>query len=394
MEDALKDKAVQEIFDVLIIGGGLVGGALAGAVDNRGLRAVLVDPRPLSQTPAAQVYDDRIIALAQGSRLILEQLGVWADIAHTPIHEIHVSDRGGFGFTRLHRRDMQLEALGYVCAARTIAQALQKKLASPRQLRFVRGEALSVNHHSDHAEVQLRDGQILRARLVVAADGTASALAQAAGCAVRYHDYAQTALIATLTPQHPHQFIAYERFTDSGPLALLPMAEQRCSLVWTVATQTAQDLCALPEKPLLQVLQQRFGWRLGRFLEITPPQAYPLRLRYLPQAVLPRLVFIGNAAHTLHPVAGQGLNLGLRDVAALSGLLHAGDDCGAASLLRNYGQARKTDLMVSVRLTDTLIKVFSNNTPSLAFARNAALLGLHVCPPLKSLFLRQTTGLF
>jgi 2-octaprenyl-6-methoxyphenol hydroxylase len=380
-------------FDVLIIGGGLVGSSLACGLERLRLRSALLDPKPAS---ASIAYDDRIIALAYGSRLFLEHIALWGQFPTTAIKHIHVSDRGHFGITRLHHAEMHMPALGYVSAARDIAQALQQQVLS--HVSRINASALRVQAHPEHIHVDLSDGSVLKASLAVVADGGNSGLHQQVGALMREHEYHQTAIIAVVTPQRDHANIAYERFTDSGPLALLPMSQQRCSLVWTVRTETAAQMLTWSDQTFLCALQQRFGWRLGRFIHVGARQAYPLSLRYLPQPVQKRLVFIGNAAHTLHPVAGQGLNLGLRDAAALMAIFaaaptHSTHDYGAAELLHAYWQIRKTDLDLSIRFTDSLVKLFSNDIIGLTQARNAGLLAINACPPLKHLLLRQTTGL-
>jgi 2-octaprenyl-6-methoxyphenol hydroxylase len=372
------------MFDILIIGAGLVGSSLACGL--RGWRVGLIDSKALLDNENS--YDERIIALAFGSRQILNTLGIeLADAC--PIHAIHVSDLGYAGQTRLAAQDIGLPALGYVSPARSIANALRRQvLQSPHDI-IAPAEVTTVEHHGDYVNVGLNNGDTLQTRLLVVADG--GGLAQQLGVKHIDKDYRQTALIARVKVDRPHRHIAYERFTNTGPLALLPLAEREYSLVWTLRSGMETDLQALTDRDFLALLQQRFGWRAGRFSAVSARHAFPLRLRYLAQPVQQQSIFIGNAAHTLHPVAGQGLNLGLRDVTTLIDSLAHVEDPGAA--VARYARQRQRDLDITIRFTDSLIKVFSNQFPPLVAARTVGLFGLNHCQPLKRLLMWQTTGL-
>jgi 2-octaprenyl-6-methoxyphenol hydroxylase len=333
-------------YDILIVGGGMVGASLVRALDGQGLRIAVVEAVQF-ETRTEPGYDDRAIALASGTQRIFSGMQLWDRLEReaTAIHQIHVSDRGNFGFTRMDREEEGLPALGYVVPARVIGRVLGDALRASEAVDFycpARLSNLSIETDSVTAEILQDDvTQLLTARLVVAADGTGSVVRERLGIPVSESDYGQTAVITNITPQLPHNHVAYERFTDTGPLAFLPMSEQRCAVVWTVATAAAEAVMALPDSEFLARLQERFGYRLGRLERVGKRQAYPLRLIKAKEAVRHRLALVGNAAHTLHPIAGQGFNLGVRDVAVLAEVLvdavRAGQDPGVLAVLQRYG---------------------------------------------------------
>jgi len=389
-------------YDLVISGGGLVGGSLACALRDTGLRVAVIE----AVTPRADThpsYDERVIALAWSSRRILTSLGLWPLVAGgaEPIRAVHVSQRGGCGLTRIDHGDEGVEALGYVAPARLLGHALQTALADAPNLRF-RAPARLVDFtvHPDGVELEVtaEEGvEHLRTRLLVAADGGDSLVRQRLDVAVRERDYGQDAVIATVTPDRPQPGVAYERFTDSGPLALLPMTEGRYSVVWTALAEQTEELLGLSDRDFLERLQARFGFRLGRFSRPSARHAYPLRLMLVSDPVAPRLALIGNAAHALHPVAGQGFNLGLRDVAALAEVLAAarasGEDIGAQSVLDAYRDWRSRDQAAVANLTDTLAWLFINPCPPLRAARGLGLLGVGLVPPLRHTLARRFMGL-
>ena len=262
------------------------------------------------------------------------------------------------------------------------------------------GELQALKCNDDTALATIRyDGKLeqLSSRLIIGADGGDSTVRRLCSISARIWDYGQSAIITNITPERPHNHIAYERFTDSGPLALLPMSEQRCSLVWTVRNQDVEGTLALNDADFLQRLERRFGSRLGKLTQCGKRHSYPLRLIRARRHNTPRLALIGNAAHTLHPIAGQGFNLGIRDVAALaqviSDAIQQGRDIGSAAVLDDYEHWRTADQRRVSMMTDTLVRIFSNNFPPLILARNAGLIALDILPPLKHLLTRQAMGL-
>ncbi len=344
-------------YDILIVGGGLVGASLVRALQGRGLRIAVVEAVQF-ETRTEAGYDDRAIALAHGTQRIFSSLGLWNDLADdaTPIHRIHVSDR---------------------CPA-TLAD-------------------LNLGAEAATATLVMDDAtRMLTARLVVAADGAGSAVRDRLGIPVIDRDYGQTAVIANITPQLPHRHVAFERFTDTGPMALLPMSAGRCALVWTVDSRETGEVMGFSDSEFLSRLQERFGYRLGRFERVGRRQAYPLRLIKAKESVRHRLALVGNAAHTLHPIAGQGFNLGVRDIAVLAEVLVdalvGGHDPGELAVLNRYDAWRHADHQRVTAFTDGLARLFTLPLPALGMARAAGMLALDLLPPAKRLLTRLTMG--
>lgn len=388
--------------DILIVGGGLVGASLACALGQAGVQVTLVEAAPFraDQIPG---YDERSIALAHGSKRIFSGLGLWDALADQvcPIHTIHVSDRGRFGFTRLRHDEEGVEALGYVAPARVLGQTLLARLQQLDTVQVLAPAQLdSCEVSAEQVQVSVtRDDQPplpITCRLIVAADGAQSSIREQLGINSSGSDYNQTAVIANVTPELPHKNIAWERFTDTGPMALLPMTEQRCSLVWTVHSDQSDTLMALSDQAFLQRLQERFGYRLGRFEKVGERHAYPLQLLKADESIRPRTALIGNAAHTLHPIAGQGFNLGLRDVAALAEVVmdavRGGQDIGGEPVLQHYQSWRKGDQQRVVLFTDSMVRMFTQTLPPVAWLRDAGMLAMDLCPPAKRWFGRLTMG--
>lgn len=389
-------------YEVAVVGGGLVGASLACALAGRSLRIAVIESVPFAADTQPS-YDDRSVALAPATRRVFDSIGLWPDIAPAaaPIHEIHVSDRGHFGAARMRAGDHGCEALGYVVENRVLGRVFGAALERAGDIELfcpARLEALE----ADDTEARLRlvhDGRerTLSARLVIGADGGNSQVRRLAGIEAHRVDYEQSAVIANVTPALGHRNRAWERFTDSGPLAMLPMADERCSLVWATRSECVDDLLALDDAAFLRALQRRFGNRLGRLMRVGARHAYPLALMRAARCIGTRLALAGNAAHTVHPIAGQGFNLGVRDVAVLAELIHdacaQGGDPGAAKLLRRYEQWRAGDHRRVTGVTDALVRIFSSTFPPLVLARNLGLLAFDLAPPLKKALMRRSMGL-
>ena len=391
---------------VAIASGGLVGTSLALALARTGVAVTLVEAseaRPADETG----FGARPIALSQGSRRILDALGVWEAISETvtPITRIHVSDRGHFGFARLDAEDFCVDALGYVIGAAALGKALELALASVDAVRVLRpalvrdieldGPSCVRVSIADDADDGSRS--TVQASLVVLCDGGRSPLRERLGIRVRERTYGQWAVTARVQTRCAHGGVAYERFTADGPLAVLPMRGQHCGLVWSVDTDTSERLLSLGDDAFLRTLTDQFGMRLGGFVSADSRSAFPLSLVTASQVVGDRLAVIGNAANHLHPVAGQGLNLGLRDAAALAEIASAsireGGDPGDAAVLERYADWRRRDQVLVSRATDALVRLFSNRFAPLVLARDIGLLAFDVLPPVKRWFGSHAMGL-
>ncbi len=394
---------------VAIAGGGLIGMSLALALGHARIRVVLVEAGE-SDARINSGYGSRPIALSQGSRRILDTLGVWDSLSAmvTPIARIHVSDRGHFGFARLRAEDCSVDALGYVIGAFELAQALESALGSLDTVRVLR-PAVVEDVERDH----LPEAQLLIAasgdtpihglparvlsRLMVLCDGGRSPLRAQLGIPVVERDYGQWAVTARVKARCAHGGVAYERFTADGPLALLPMRDNHCGLVWSANAGMSEHLACLDDDAFLSALTEQFGMRLGGFVSSGPRSAFPLRLVTATEVVGDRLAIIGNAANQLHPVAGQGLNLGLRDAAALAEIVSLcvgeGGDPGDPSVLARYAEWRRRDQKLISRATDALVRLFSNRLAPLVAARGLGLLAFDLFPPAKRRFGSHAMGL-
>jgi len=373
-------------YDVLIAGGGPVGAAMALALRG-GCSVALLEARAEGAMPP----DPRPIALSHGSRLILERLGVWEALQPvTPIARIHISQRGGFGQVELDAQEAGLPALGYVVDYSRLAGQLSK--LRPGVCDYFSGASvLTLGTEPDAACVDYQLGTTVSratARLVAVADGGALAGVTQA----RTRDYRQAAVTAQVASARPHQNVAYERFTPEGPLALLPSGE-RLALVWSTTPARAQQLCMIPENEFLQNLQRAFGQRLGAFEASSPRAWFPLTLKVAASLPVPRAVALGNAAQTLHPVAGQGFNLGLRDTWELASAINASarEDIGAPQMLAAYAARRRLDRGGGIWFTDILVRLFSNDIGPLKLARGLGLALLGAVPPAKDVVVRRMT---
>lgn len=382
-----------------IIGGGLVGASLALALQEgarqRGWRIVLIEPFAPGNSYQPS-YDARSSALSYGTRQIYEHLGLWPALSARaePIRQIHVSDRGRFGATRLRAESEGVPALGYVVENAWLGQCLWQALDAEVVEWRCPAEVTALQALGDGYRLTLNDGSQLDCDLAVLADGGRSGLREQLGIAVKTTPYGQSALIANISTAEAHQGQAFERFTDEGPMALLPLSENRSALVWTRQGSDAQRLAALPDREFLAELQQVFGYRLGALTQVGARHLYPLSLVEASEQVRPHLVVLGNAAHSLHPIAGQGYNLSLRDTLALAeALLDSPATPGDFSVLQDYLQRQRLDQQMTVGFSDQVTRLFSTAQPLLVAGRNLGLLGLDLLPPAKHWFARQAMGL-
>jgi 2-octaprenyl-6-methoxyphenol hydroxylase len=375
--------------DLIIAGGGPVGSALALALAGH-VRVALYEAR----TEPGATNDERTLAISYGSRLILERLGVWNALpAPTPITAIHVSQQGGYGRSLLTAEECDVPALGYVLRYAGLQRALADAISQRRDIAVIGGAAVEqIGTEGDHVVAQVRRGDETletRARLLVLADGGIR-LAEQAGATIRTRDYGQVALVANVRASAAHGGLAYERFCQGGPVALLPF-EDRHALIWTATPGEAARLASLPQAAFLAELQAYFGDRAGRFVAVSERSCFPLSLRYALDPVLERVALLGNAAQALHPIAGQGFNLGLRDAWDLADTLRreSRDDPGAPQVLERYRSMRALDRRTGIAFTDSLVRLFSNDVAALRWLRGGGLALLDVLPAARRLFVRR-----
>ncbi len=392
---------MQHDYDLLIVGGGLAGNCLALALKDTGLKIAIVEANTREQlhdSPAG----DRALALAAGTVKMLEALNIWQGItqAATAILNIHISDQGHFGKVRLSAQKAYVEALGYVITARDIEMHVAKLVADTDIELICPARLVGLMAGNDAVNTSLKCGDeplTFSAKLLVGADGGNSSVRKLLDIAQHVTEYGQTALVTTVKSSLPHNNVAFERFTASGPLALLPVDTDHCAVVWTRTTEDADALMSGSETDFLAELQQCFGYKLGELSLAAPRRAFPLSLIRAEKMIANRTVVIGNAVHQLHPVAGQGFNLGLRDVVQLAEMIitqhEAGQDIGAADFLTAYAESRQQDHDRTIGFTDTVVRTFSNDWLALAAARNIGLTLLDHIPAAKTLLTRHAMGL-
>ena len=392
--------AVTKDAELLIAGGGLTGLLLGIACASAGLAVTIVDP----EDPSAmlrQGFDGRSSAIAYGSSQVLKALGLWPEIAAEaqPILEIRIADHESPQILHYDHRDLGNHApLGYIVENRVLRRALIERARSLPSLDFSAPLAVrGVGTLCFGAVAALSDGRRVAARLVAAADGQASPLRRAAGIRTVEWRYRQTGIVTAVRHKRPHHGIAVEHFLPAGPFAILPMTGNRSSIVWTERAELARRLIALPDSAFAAEVAVRFGDFLGPIEPIGPRRAYPLALMLAQRYVAPRLVLVGEAAHLIHPIAGQGLNLGIRDVAALAELVidtrRLGLDIGEERVLRRYEKWRRFDALVLAVVTDGLNRMFSNAIVPLRLVRDFGLAAVDHLPPLKRLLMRDAMGL-
>ncbi len=386
-------------FDIVIAGGAMAGMTLALAINHscQGRLSVAIVEPFATDHKAHPGFDSRSIALSYGTVQRLKSVDLWRDLQPiaTAIKQIHVSDRGHLGMTEIGAAEIGYPALGYVVELADVGRIFAQKIAATSQIQLLCPESVAaVDRQPESVQVTLGSGRILKAKLLVAADGAISTCCEKIGLTLHQHDFEQVAVISNVVTQIPHQGRAYERFTEHGPIALLPMSQGRMSLVWCLSPQQAQDVHSLSDAQFTRALQQGFGWRLGSINQVGERVCYPLVLRYRPQNISHRFVAVGNAAQTLHPIAGQGFNLGMRDVASLAQEIAASvDDLGGYAMLSRFRQRRERDRQETINLTSSLVHLFSNDYLSLRIGRNLGLMAMNGIPAFKTPLLQRTLGL-
>lgn len=398
-------------YDIAIVGGGLVGASLASllAAGDEPWRIALIDAIGTSAVSAdyRPHFDHRCTAVSSGSTEILQRLGLWTRLRQhaTAIRRVHVSDRGNLGGACIDADELRLDSLGYVLENAWLAPSLLEwAQKAPGVTSLMPMSVRKLEPGQGHVRLALVSEQgehkSLSAALVVVADGAESPLRHALGIDTRTVDYHQSAIIANVSFTQSHQGVAYERFTGEGPLALLPLDEsphsRRAALVWTLPPARAEQLRTAEPEEFLSTLQERFGWRLGRFQRVGERHIWPLRLLMAKEQIRSNLVLMGNAAHTLHPVAGQGFNLALRDCARLAEVLvrarRQGRSPGELKVLEDYLRRQQRDQALTINLSNQLVHLFTSTRAPHTAARHLGLLGLDLFPPIKAQFAAQTMG--
>ena len=387
---------MQNQYDIAIVGAGLVGSSLACALADLPHNVAILDSQShvtfKSSTRVNQ--DGRSIALTLSSKKMLDALDLWSELSAlaVPIKKIHISDQGRFGATRLDSDRYDVESFGYLVPAEELIRILfeqTKKLKNvdclqPFKVTQVENSLQGVVIHSEEKSIQ--------AKLLIAADGAQSFIRQSLNITVEEKDYAQIAIVGSVVAEQHHEYTAYERFTNHGPLAILPRANNTCGFIWMNPTEVAENNMTLTDETFMNELQQAFGYRLGHFKQVSKRFAYPLALSVSEKSVQDRIVLIGNAAQTLHPIAGQGLNLALRDIAELCDLLKENslDDINEA--LRTYEDKRQPDIENTIRFTDRLNFIFNADYPLLSRSRGLGLALLGAIPILEERIVKQNLG--
>ncbi len=392
-------------YDIVIAGGGMIGTSLALALAPLGLRVAVVEAVE-RQAAAQPSFDDRTTALSRSTQRMFTAMGLWPKIvaASTPISSIHVSDQGRFGFSHIEADEQGVEALGYVVVNRVLGEVLHDALDSAAGVDVLCPARITdVALAPDVARVTVERGDnensSLSAALLIAADGANSAVREMLGITASKDHYGQRAVIGNVLSERPVDNVAYERFTEQGPLAVLPIAEGRAGFIWTVSEDDAERVMKLSDDDFLAELQREFGYRLGQFSRVGKRASYPLILSKAMRLTANRSVLIGNSAHGLHPVSAQGFNLGMRDVAAIVDCIadaQARDtdfDPGNASMLQRYAEWRRADQKKLVRFTDGLVKLFGSRRRPLRALRNVGMLGFDLVPGVRSVFAKHTMGL-
>ncbi|KGB03343.1 2-polyprenyl-6-methoxyphenol 4-hydroxylase [Enterobacteriaceae bacterium ATCC 29904] len=386
---------------VIIVGGGMTGATLALAISRltRGQLPVHLIEAIAPQRNDHPGFDARAIAIAQGTCQHLARIGIWQVIADcaTAIKTVHVSDRGHAGFVTLEAQDYRIDALGQVVELHDVGLRLFRLLKeAPGVTLHCPARVTHFTRSEDQVSVTLDDGSSLTGELLVAADGSRSALGQQCGIQWQQQPYHQLAVIANVATAVAHQGRAFERFTEYGPLAMLPMAEGRSSLVWSHPLEKADEIKGWSDERFRNELQQAFGWRLGRITHVGQRAHYPLALTTASQAISHRVALVGNAAQTLHPIAGQGFNLGLRDVMTLAETLAQAffgqEDCGAYPLLCQYQHRRQRDKEATIGVTDGLVHLFANRWSPLVVGRNLGLMAMELFIPARDVLAQRTLG--
>lgn len=379
-------------FDMIIVGGGLVGASLASALKGSGLKIALIEPHESMPIPQDDSWDSRVYAISPGSAAFLQKIGAWPAIETerlAPVYEMTVFGDDNAARINFSAYEIGVAELAFIAENRQLQMAVWESLKSSGDSvqPLCPAKCTAIEWHESHVDVHLADGSQLQTSLVVGADGVNSWVRNQAGIEASKHPYRQIGVVANFAAQYSHRHVAYQWFRRDGVLALLPLPDKRVSMVWSTTEQHAAELRGLPAEELCRRVEAASAHTLGALQMITAPAGFPLNFVHVNELVKPRLVLIGDAAHGIHPLAGQGVNLGLRDARELAKMLSeraAQQDCGDFLLLRRYELARKEDILALELATDGLQKLFNNSNPTLARLRNLGLEITNRLPLLKN----------
>lgn len=390
-------KALDDAYDVVIVGGGLVGATLALALEAH-CRVALLEaqarPQPEENIPGGE----RAIVLSSSSKNILTALEVWPHLVPygESVQEVQVSDRGHFGKVRITAQEEDLPALGYVIQAKHLQTQLTEKLDHQKNISvFYQAKCRFLQCNDECARVRFDSNsgpKEITAKLIVGADGQNSVLRELMGIAIATVNYEQSAIVSNIDLARSHRQVAYERFTSTGPMALLPLSEKCATLIWTLPHSAVNTILSLTSEQFTETVQENFGYRMGRFLTSTPPVAFPITMQRSAELVRKRFVLMGNAANAIHPIAGQGLNLGLRDVAVLAELLSEHGLDQMDSVLCEYVNRRRADHLQIINITHSLVGFFTNALFPLTLARNLGMTAMDLMPPVKRWLSKRSLG--
>jgi 2-octaprenylphenol hydroxylase len=387
--------------DIVVVGGGLVGAVFACAAAQQGFTVTLLDIARPDFSSLDHEADIRVSAVTRASQKILESIGAWSFISPqrcSPYSDMHVWDATGDGVIHFDSADLGEPDLGHIIENGIMLQALYKVIQQQAEITVVAPIKVTAIHQTpDVIEVCCEDGSRYSAALLVGADGARSAIRELAGITTRGWAYDQTAVVATLTTEKPHQHTAWQRFMPSGPLAFLPMADGKSSIVWSTSPEHAGQLLALDDAAFCHAVGEAFAHRLGKITACSKRASFPLRMQHANAYVKPRLALIGDAAHTIHPLAGQGVNLGFADAASLLDVLadarKAGKDSGEFAVLRRYERWRKGQNVSMMASMDGFKRLFSNDSAVLGRLRNAGFNLMNKTTPIKNRIMRQAMGI-
>jgi 2-octaprenylphenol hydroxylase len=370
---------MEKNFDVVVVGGGLVGAAFALALKGSGLKLAVIEAQPPQLLPADDSWDSRIYAVSPGNAAFLKELGIWDEMAQAriaPVYEMRVFGDDNTAQLHFDAYEAGLSELTFILESRLLQNAMWQKLQAGAEIEMLcPAECESIDWLPDEAVLRLNNGDVLHARLVIGADGAQSWVRREAGIEAKPRAYQQMGVVANFATEKSHANAAHQWFRPDGVLAWLPLPDNKISIVWSVWEDKAQELIALPAEEFTVQVAEAGGHALGRLRLVTKPAAFPLRILNLDSMIKPRLALIGDAAHNVHPLAGQGVNLGFRDAKELAKVLRERGpfDCGDYHLLRRYERARQEDILTMQLTTDALQKLFNNSNPLLGALRNIGL---------------------